>query len=129
MSNNILKLWPEIDWIKDKTLRDKVTDAWEYAIEKSVLSSEDLEKIPFSLLIKDCNVSFMNHKRTCVQLSVDIAKRMKDNFGDQIEIDMDILIAGAILIDIGKLIEYKIKDGKLGTSNLLSHRSSSFLTA
>ena len=111
MSNNILKLWPEIDWIKEKTLRDKVTRAWEYAIEKSVLSSEDLEKIPFSLLIKDCNVSFMNHKRTCVQLAVDIAKRMKDNFGDEIKIDMDILIAGAILIDIGKLIEYEIKDG------------------
>ena len=117
MSNNILQLWPEIEWIKDKDLSEKVTKAWEYAIEKSVLSADDLEKIPFSLLIKNCDVTFMNHKRTCVQLSVDIAKRMKDNFGDEIEIDMDILIAGAILIDIGKLLEYEIKDGKLGTSN------------
>jgi len=114
---DILKIWPEIDWIQDKELRYKTTKAWEYAIEKSVLSAEDLEKIPFSLLIKDCNVTFMNHKRTCVQLSVDIAKRMKNNFGNEIEIDMDILIAGAILIDIGKLIEYEIIDGKLGTSN------------
>jgi putative nucleotidyltransferase with HDIG domain len=59
----------------------------------------------------------MNHKRTCVQLAVDIAKRMKDNFGNEIKIDMDILIAGAILIDIGKLIEYQITEGKLGTSD------------
>ena len=117
MNNNILKLWPEIEWIKDKDLSEKVAKAWEYAIEKSVLSADDLEEIPFSLLIKNCTVSFMNHKRTCVQLAVDIAKRMKDNFGDEIEIDMDILIAGAVLIDIGKLIEYEIKDGKLGTSN------------
>jgi putative nucleotidyltransferase with HDIG domain len=117
LNNNILKLWPEIGWIKDKGLAEKTATAWEYAINKSVLSAEDLETIPFSLLIKDCTVSFMNHKRTCVQLAVDIAKRMKDNFGDEIEIDMDILIAGAILIDIGKLIEYEIKDGKLGTSN------------
>ena len=117
MNNNILKLWPEIKWIRDKYLSEKVAKAWEYAIEKSILSTDDLEKIPFSLLIKDCNVSFMNHKRTCVQLAVDIAKRMEDNFGDEIKIDMDILIAGAILIDIGKLIEYEIKDGKLGTSN------------
>ncbi len=117
MNNNILKLWPEIEWIKDKDLSEKVAKAWEYAIEKSVLSADDLEKIPFSLLIKDCNVSFMNHKRTCVQLAVDIAKRMNENFGDEIEINMDILISGAILIDIGKLIEYEIKDGKLGTSN------------
>lgn len=117
MNNNILKLWPEIDWIQDKKLREKTAKAWEYAINKSVLSAEDLETIPFSLLIKDCNVTFMNHKRTTVQLAVDIAKRMQDNFGDEIKIDMDILIAGAILIDIGKLIEYEIKDGKLGTSN------------
>jgi len=117
LNNEIIKIWPEIDWIQDKELRDKTAKAWEYAIDKSVLSAEDLEKIPFSLLIKDCGVTFMNHKRTCVQLSVDIAKRMIDNFGDEIEIDMDILISGAILIDIGKLIEYEIKDGKLGTSN------------
>ena len=117
MNKEILKIWPEIGWIKDKELREKTANAWEYAIEKSVLSADDLEEIPFSLLIKDCNVSFMNHKRTCVQLAVDIAKRMNDNFGDEIKIDMDILIAGAVLIDIGKLIEYEIKDGKLGTSN------------
>ena len=117
MNKDILEIWPEINWIKDNNLRKKTTNAWEYAIEKSVLSAEDLEKIPFSLLIKDCDVTFMNHKRTCVQLAVDIAKRMLDNFGDEIKIDMDILIAGAILIDIGKLIEYEIVDGKLGTSN------------
>ena len=117
MNKDILRLWPEIEWIKNKELREKTAQAWEYAIEKSVLSADDLEKIPFSLLIKDCNVTFMNHKRTCVQLAVDIAKRMKDNFSDEIEIDMDILISGAILIDIGKLIEYQIVDGKLTTSN------------
>ncbi len=117
MNKEVLNLWPEIDWIQDKDLKEKTAQAWEYAIEKSVLSAEDLEKIPFSLLIKDCKVSFMNHKRTCVQLAVDIAKRMKDNFGEEISIDMDILISGAILIDIGKLIEYQIVDGKLGTSN------------
>lgn len=117
MRDKVLKIWPEIAWIKDEALRDKVTDAWIYAIENSVLSAEDLETIPFSLLIKDCQVSFMNHKRTCVQLAVDIAKRMQENFGDEIRIDMDILIAGAILIDVGKLIEYEMVDGKLSTSS------------
>ncbi len=116
MRENILRLWPEIEWIKGKDLREKVTAAWAWAIENSVLSAEDLEKIPFSLLIKDCKVTFMNHKRTCVQLAVDIAKRMQANFGDEITIDMDILIAGAILIDVGKLLEYEIVDGKLTTS-------------
>jgi len=116
MKKKVLSIWPEINWIQNKKLKEKVLDCWGYAIENSVLTPEDLEVIPFSLLIKDCKISFMNHKRTAVQLSVDIAKRMKDNFGDEIKIDMDILIAGAILIDVGKLIEYDKVDGELTTS-------------
>ena len=124
MKEKVKKIWPEIEWIKDAELRKKTIDCWVYAIENSVLSPEDLEVIPFSLLIKDCKVSFMNHKRTAVQLSVDIAKKMKENFGDEIKIDMDLLISGAILIDVGKLIEYDKVDGKLTTSKagkLLRH--------
>ncbi len=113
MRDKVKKIWPEIEWIKDKELKEKTLDCWVYAVEKSVLTPEDLEVIPFSLLIKDCKVSFMNHKRTCVQLSVDIANRMKENFGDEIQINMDLLIAGAILIDVGKLLEYDKVDGKL----------------
>ena len=117
MRDKVMALWPEINWIKDDELQNKVADAWAYAIENSALTPEDLEKIPFSLLIKDCRVSFMNHKRTCVQLAVDIARRMQENFGDEISIDMDTLIAGAILIDVGKLMEYEIVDGQLTTSD------------
>ena len=117
MKTKVLNIWPEIEWIKDDGLRSKTLSAWVYAIEKSPLKPDDLEKIPFSLLIKDCKVSFMNHKRTCVQLAVDIAKKMVDNFGDEIKIDMDIMISGAILIDVGKLLEYEIVDGKLTTSS------------
>lgn len=122
MHDKVLKIWPEIEWIKDQELREKVTDCWVYAIENSVLTPEDLEKIPFSLLIDNCDITFMNHKRTCVQLSVDIAKTMQKNFGS--EINMDFLIAGAILIDVGKLVEYEMVDGKLGTcraGKLLRH--------
>ncbi len=117
MREKVLEIWPEIEWIENKELREKVIDCWVYAIENSVLSADDLKTIPFSLLIKDCNITFMNHKRTAVQLSVEMAKIMKNNFGDEIKIDMDVLTAGAILIDVGKLLEYQIVDGKLGTSD------------
>lgn len=116
MKEKILEIWPEINWIENTGLKDKVIKCWVYAIENSVLSADDLNTIPFSLLLKDCKISFMNHKRTCVQLSVEIAKIMKKNFEDQIKIDMDILIAGAILIDVGKLMEYELNNNKLTTS-------------
>lgn len=115
MRENIKNIWPEIEWIEDKDLREKTYQCWEYAIEQSVLSPDDLETIPFSLLIDEKHISFMNHKRTAVQLAVEMAKIMIKNF--KMDINMDILITGAILIDVGKLLEYEIVDGKLTTSN------------
>lgn len=124
MREKVLEIWPEINWIENPELKNKVLDCWEYAINNSVLTPDDLQVIPFSLLINDCKISFMNHKRTCVQLSVEIAKLMKKNFCDSINIDMDTLIAGAILADVGKLIEYDKVNDHLTTSNagkLLRH--------
>ncbi len=117
MKEKVLEIWPEINWIQNEELKEKVLNCWIYAIENSVLSADDLKVIPFSLLIKDCKITFMTHKRTAVHLAVEMAKIMKNNFGDEIKIDMDTLIAGAILIDVGKLLEYEIKDGKLTTSD------------
>ena len=63
MREKILELWQEIAWIQDQDMREKVTDAWAYALEESVLTADDLMEIPFSLLIKDCDITFMNHNR------------------------------------------------------------------
>jgi hypothetical protein len=61
MKQKVISIWPEINWIKDNELKEKTLNCWIYAIENSVLSPEDLEVIPFSLLIKDCKITFMNH--------------------------------------------------------------------
>ena len=55
MKEKVLEIWPEINLIKDDNLKSKTLDAWVYAIEQSPLKPKDLEDIPFSLLIKDCN--------------------------------------------------------------------------
>jgi putative nucleotidyltransferase with HDIG domain len=122
--DNVKKIWPEIEWIEDEDLKEKVYKTWEYAIEKSVLSADDLEEIPFTLLIKDCDVTFMEHKRAVVHIAVEAAKAMNKFFGDKLPINMDYLIAGAILIDVGKLVEYVLEDGKAvvgKTGKLLRH--------
>ncbi len=124
MKDKVLRIWPEIEMINDSALKEKVIDAWAFAIENSVLTPEDLETIPFSLLIDNNNITFMNHKRTAVQLAIEMGKVMEKNFAPDVKINWDYLIAGAILIDVGKLLEYEIVDGKLTTSRdgkLLRH--------
>ena len=124
MRDRLEEIWPEIEWITDAELKEKVYQTWEYALEQSVLSADDLLEIPFTLLIKDCQVTFMEHKRAVVHIAVESAKAMTMFFGDKLPINMDYLIAGAILIDVGKLLEYVIEDGQAvvgKTGKLLRH--------
>jgi len=110
------KLWPEAAWIKDKELREKTLQVWEYALAQSALTPEDLEVIPFTLIVKDCKVSFMKHKRAVVHISVAAAKEIQKHFGDQLPVDMDVLTSAAILVDVGKLLEYAKEGNKTVTS-------------
>ncbi|MCK4820482.1 phosphohydrolase, partial [bacterium] len=71
MRDRLKEIWPEIEWIKDADLKEKVYQVWEYALEQSVLSPEDLLEIPFTLLIEDCKVTFMEHKRAVVHIAVE----------------------------------------------------------
>ncbi len=124
MRNKLKEIWPEIEWIKDADLKEKVYQVWEYALQQSVLSPEDLLEIPFTLLIEDCKVTFMEHKRAVVHIAVEAAKVMERFFGEKLPINKDHLISGAILIDVGKLIEYAQQKGEVvvGTrGKLLRH--------
>jgi putative nucleotidyltransferase with HDIG domain len=114
MTEQIKKLWPELDWISDQSLREKTARTWELALERSVLTVEDLEHIPFTLLCgPDLKVSFMAHKRCVVHLAWESGKKMNQFFGSYMPVNMDVLISGAILADVGKLLEYELdKDGK-----------------
>jgi putative nucleotidyltransferase with HDIG domain len=107
----IMELWPEIGWISSTGLRDQVTATWALALEKSVLTPGDLRTIPFTLLCgPDLRVSFMDHKRAVVHIARESGQKINDFFGDALPVDLDTLIAGAILADVGKLLEYELNE-------------------
>ncbi len=111
IKEQIQDLWPEIQWIKDKVLREQVSRTWETALEKSVLKAEDLRLIPFTLLCgPDLKVSFMDHKRAVVHIAQESGLKMNEFFGNSLPVNMDVLIAGAILADVGKLLEYELNE-------------------
>ena len=113
MNEQVKKLWPELEWIKDNSLREKTAKTWEVALKRSVLTPEDLEKIPFTLLCgPDLKVSFMSHKRCVVHIARESGEKMNDFFGDDLPVNMDVLISGAILADVGKLLEYELDENK-----------------
>jgi putative nucleotidyltransferase with HDIG domain len=108
----VLELWPELEWIEDPGLRSSTAKVWEEALEKSNLTAEDLKRIPFTLLCgPDLKVSFMDHKRVVVHIARESGMKINQFFGDELPVDMDVLVAGAILADVGKLLEYEL-DGQ-----------------
>jgi len=111
MTQEVLDLWPELDWIKDQKLKDQTAKTWELALERSVLDAEDLKRIPFTLLVgPDLKVTFMDHKRSVVHIARDAGQKINDMYHGELTVDMDVLIAGAILADVGKLLEYVLDE-------------------
>ena len=74
LRNEVIRIWPELEWIGDQDLRSKTTDCWVRAFEYSPLTPADLETIPFTLKVPDCPVSFMAHKRAVVHVARDAAR-------------------------------------------------------
>ncbi len=111
MKKEVLKIWPELNWINNEELREKTAKTWEIALERSVLSPEDLDKIPFTLKAgADLKVSFMAHKRCVVNIAQESGENIQSFFGEELPVDMDVLISGAILADVGKLLEYELDE-------------------
>jgi putative nucleotidyltransferase with HDIG domain len=124
--NEINELWPELQLIQDLDLREKTGKTWRLALEKSVLTIADLRKIPFTLLAgPDLKISFMDHKRAVVHIAYESGLKFNLFFKSEMPVNMDVLIAGAILADVGKLLEYELdNDGKCIQGNygkLLRH--------
>lgn len=112
MRQHVLDLWPEMEWIQDPDLREKTIQTWILAFERSPLEPADLHRIPFTLLVPNCPVTFMEHKRCVVHIARRSAEAMNEFMGKALPLDMDTVIAGSILIDVGKLLEYEKVDGK-----------------
>ena len=117
MRQAVEKLWPELAWIDDEGLRESVLQTWILAFAQSPLEPDDLNEIPFTLKVPNCPATFMEHKRCVVHIARRSAEAMDEFLGRALPIDKDVVIAGAILADVGKLLEYEKVDGRLGQSD------------
>jgi len=107
MEEALKELIPELDLIADEGLRSKVLAVWKEALELGGWQPVDLKTIPFTLLIPDCPIGFLDHVRAVTRTAVEAAGVMEEIYGGAIAINRDHLVAGALLHDIGKLLEYR----------------------
>ena len=114
MRKEIVAALPELALIQDAPLRDKVIEVWEEALKTGGFSLWDLKNMPFTLLADNVSVTFLEHVRAVCQMCVGMADVVTKSYGKRVPINKDVLVAGALLADIGKMIEFeKRPDGTL----------------
>ncbi|MDD8025492.1 MAG: HD domain-containing protein [Acidobacteriota bacterium] len=124
MTVDILGLLPEIAQIRDDRLRDLTIKVWADAMERGGWTAADLDEMPFTLLLKKVNVTLIEHTRAVTNTAYEIAKVMNEKYAGKVAVDLDILLAGAILHDVGKMFEYRREGGvfvKSREGELLRH--------
>ncbi len=116
--DRIAELLPEIQRIEDPTLRDKVARVWDEAIRTGAggkgWTFDELRSIPFTLLAGEIDLRYIEHLRSCARQCLAIADVLGEIFQGRVPIDRDVLLAGALLADVGKPLEYdKTEDGRV----------------
>ena len=122
MSELVTRLLPEINEIRDNELRDKVIACWQEAIDFRGWTEELLRSIPFTLLADNVSIAFIDHVRAVCRMCIACDDVLNEVHGDKkTPINRDYLIAGAMLADVGKLLEFEIIDGTAVKSDYGKH--------
>lgn len=98
--NYIKKVFPELEEISDEKLREGVVRVWLAAVERG--NWNRIDDIPFTLLIPETEIYLVEHIRRVTRMAIKVAEARDD-------LNRDILIAGGLAHDVGKLLEYERK--------------------
>jgi putative nucleotidyltransferase with HDIG domain len=97
---------PEVALIGDQALQAKVVEAWAYAIANSSFTSiRDIPPAGNPDVNEAKRGDQTDHLRGVTRLAVGIAKEMGSAY-PELEIDMDVIVAGGLVHDVGKAWEF-----------------------
>lgn len=109
-TTQIAELFPNLMDIQDTSLRDCVSAVWNEAITTGCGGSgwtfDELREVKFTLLAGDIDMTFIAHLNSCARQCIAIADVLESAFSCDIPINRDHLIAGALLADCGKPLEF-----------------------
>jgi putative nucleotidyltransferase with HDIG domain len=110
MRERLLELVPEFDLVQDTELKEKTIQVWLAAMERGGWTPDALAQMPFTLLIDPCPASYIEHIRAVTLTAYRAAGLFGEIYGERVPLNVDYLIAGGLLHDIGKLLEYENRD-------------------
>ncbi len=116
MRDGIRELLKEVlDLIKDSSLKEKTLDTWVHcALQGGWKSAAELPEIPYTLLTNTLGTNLIEHTIAVTKGAIGLADAMISTYKKMpFDINLDFVVAGGILHDVGKLMEIeKTSDGK-----------------
>lgn len=109
--------FPEFEEICGEELKHKIVKIWNETAGKS--DWESMEDVPFSPDYPAQPNSFLQHMKLVTAYSTVCAK--KNNELELTKVDMDTVIAGALLHDVCKLVEYSSAGGRTEWGKNVTH--------
>ena len=106
----MLDVFPEFQLIQNMDLRNRSMACFEDGLETGNWKIKDMDDIPFTLLIPNCQINFRTHVQAVTQTAIASAKILSQHYQNHYTIDMDFVVAGGLLHDIGKII--RVSSGK-----------------
>ena len=101
----------QLEKIADAGLRGRVLDVWCAAAQEGGWSPDDLKAIPFTLLTETHGIDLIQHTIAVTEGALGLASAILEACSPPYEIEMDWLIAGGLLHDVGKLLEIEPAPG------------------
>jgi putative nucleotidyltransferase with HDIG domain len=107
IEKRLIELIPELTQFYDADLQERVISTWVDACDLGNLQPDELGEMPFSLLIAECPVSFLQHTRGVTAVAMALAEALRQAYPEhpRMHADHDVLLAGALLHDVGKVLE------------------------
>lgn len=105
---------PEIRCVGDQELRKKIEATFEEARKIGEWTLEELAELPFTVNIPGVTITLREHMRAVAYMTDQAYKMMLACYGEkhpEYKWNYDYLMAGALLHDVGKIIEYGKDDG------------------
>ncbi|HEY1582165.1 MAG TPA: HDIG domain-containing protein [Chthoniobacterales bacterium] len=114
----IAELFPSLLKIEDESLREKIAAVWNEAITTGCggkgWTFDELRAVKFTLLAGEIEMTFVEHLNSCARQCIAIADVLESSFSCEIPVRRDYLIAGSLLADVGKPLEFdKDASGKV----------------
>lgn len=97
----------QLDRIQNPTIREGVVDVWKTACDKGGWKSMDeVAAIPFTMLTDTRGIGILEHTIVVTEGAIGLAEAQLHSYRKQpYALDMDRLVAGGLLHDVGKVVE------------------------